>query len=86
MAHVPVEPVFAAFAAVALATGRHEIVRYGVAAFVSRFDVIKRVGRSTAVGAAVIPGVEDPFTELLLGAALGYEVGAVNRMIHAVRG
>ena len=83
---VPDVPVLAALTAVALAAGWDEVVGYGVATFVAWLDVIQGVGCHAAVGAAMLPCVEDLLPESLLCTALGNERGAINLMIHAAPG
>ncbi len=83
---IPLPPVFAAFATVAFAAGWHEVAGDGVATFVARLDVIQGVGRSVAVGAAVLPCLKDLLPESLLCGALRDEGCAINLMIHATQG
>ena len=82
----PLPPVFAALAAIAFAAGWHEVAGDGVATFVARLDVIQRVGRGVAIGAAVLPCLKDLLPESLLCGALGDEGCAINLMIHATPG
>ena len=82
----PLPPVFAALAAIAFAAGWHEVAGDGVATFVARLDVIQRVGRGVAIGAAVLPCLKDLLPESLLCGALRDEGCAINLMIHATPG
>ena len=78
--------MFTTFAAVAFAAGWHQIIHDGVAALVSWLDVIQGVGRGVAIGATVLPCLEDLLPESLLCGALGNEGCAINLMIHATQG
>ena len=78
--------MFTAFAAVAFAAGWYKVIHDGVATFVAWLDVIQGVGRSIAVGAAVLPCFKDLLPEPLLSGALGNEGCAINLMIHATPG
>lgn len=85
LAAEPCNPLLAAFAAVAFAASWHEVVDDSVAALVAWLHMIQRVCWHSAVGAVTIPCCKDLLPELLLCTALGYEIGAINRVIHEVQ-
>lgn len=51
----------------------------------ARNDVIEGVGGSAAVGADVLPGQEDRFSEERFTGFLGDKVSFLNRVIHGCR-